>query len=309
MENNQVYSMACLESSAVVKDATLFLMAYDGEERAYYSWNYLIENGAKYENVAILTYNEEHLQANKELTDSISKNKGVIYNVPNEQIAFVACLKNIDFQNMESIIIDISSMRTMHIFLLLKYLKLINCSKITVINTIPYDYIFRNEPFLSYRSYVGDLELKEITGYSGRGEMSQDSDLYIFMGFEGSLSLKVVEDTAFKNLYLINTIPSYYQKYKDISVINNYSVLQLKKNRVLHAPADNPFEVYNVLDSKISKDKMVCIAPLSTKPISLGICLYALEHENVRVVYPVSNAYNDIKSHDVYISYVYEINI
>lgn len=309
MENNQVYSMARLESTDVVKDATLFLMAYDGEERAYYSWNYLIENGAKYENVAILAYNEKHLQANKELTESISKNKGVIYNVPNEQIAFVACLKNIDFRNMESIIIDISSMRTMHIFLLLKYLKLINCVNITVINTIPYDYIFRNEPFLSYRSYVGDLELKEITGYSGRGEMSQDSDLYIFMGFEGTLSLKVVEDTAFKNLYLINTIPSYYQKYKDISVINNYSVLQLKKNRVLHAPADNPFEVYNVLDSKISKDKMVCIAPLSTKPISLGICLYALEHENVRVVYPVSNAYNDIKSHDVYISYVYEISI
>lgn len=309
MENNQVYSMARLENSTVVKNAALFLMAYDGEERAYYSWNYLIANGAKYENLTVLSYNEKHLQTNKELIESIDKNKGVIYNAPNDQIDFVACLKNIDFCNMESIVIDISSMRTMHIFLLLKYLKLIGCKNITVINTIPYDYIFRSEPFLSYRSYVGDLELKEITGYSGRGEMSQDSDLYIFMGFEGTLSLKVVEDTAFKNLYLINTIPSYYQKYKDISVINNYSVLQLKKNKLLHAPADNPFEVYNVLDSKISGDKMVCIAPLSTKPISLGICLYALEHDNVRVVYPVSNAYNDIKSHDVYISYVYEINI
>lgn len=309
MENNQIYSMARLECSAVVKNAALFLMAYDGEKRAYYSWNYLIENGAKYENVAILMYNEKHLQMNKELTDSISKNKGVIYKAPNDQIDFVACLKNIDFCNMNSIVIDISSMRTMHIFLLLKYLKLINCSNITVINTIPYDYIFRNEPFLSYRTYLGDLELKEISGYSGRGEMSQDSDLYIFLGFEGSLSLKVVEDIAFKNLYLINTIPSYYQKYKDISVINNYSVFQSKKNRLLHVPADNPFEVYNILDSKICKDKMTCIAPLSTKPISLGICLYALEHKNVRVVYPVSNVYNDIKSHDVYISYVYEINI
>lgn len=309
MANNQVYSMSRLENSDLVRNASLYLMAYDGEERAYYSWNYLIENGAKYTTVAVLTYNEQHLQANKDLADSIRKNKGAIYSVPNDQIDFVACLKSIDFQNMESIVIDISSMRTMHIFLLLKYLKLINCNNITVINTIPYDYIFSNEPFLSYRSYLGDLELKEITGYSGRGDMSQDSDLYIFMGFEGTLSLKVVEDTAFKNLYLINTIPSYYQKYKDISVINNYSVLQLKKNKVLHAPADNPFEVYNVLDSRVNTDKMVCIAPLSTKPISLGICLYALEHENVRVVYPVSSSYNDIKSHDVYISYVYEINI
>lgn len=309
MENNQVYSMTRLENSTTIKEAALFLMAYDGEERAYYSWNYLMKNGAKYENIAVLSYNEKHLQENIELMDTISDCKGVIYNAPNDQIEFVACLKKIDFQNLESIVIDISSMRTMHIFLLAKYLKLINCNNFTVINTIPYDYIFQNEPFLSYRSYVGDLELKEVTGYSGRSEVSQDSDLYIFMGFEGTLSLKVVEDTAFKNLYLINTIPSYYQKYKDISVINNYSVLQLKKNKVLHAPADNPFEVYNVLESKISEDKMVCIAPLSTKPISLGICLYALEHENVRIVYPVSNAYNDIKSHDVYISYVYEINL
>ena len=151
--------------------------------------------------------------------------------------------------------------------------------------------------------------MKEIAGYSGTGDMSQDTDLYIFMGFEGTLSLKVVEDTAFKNLYLINTIPSYYQKYKDISVINNYSVLQIKKNSILHTPADNPFEVYNLLDSRISNDKMVCIAPLSTKPTSLGICLYALEHENVRIVYPDSSDYNHIKSHDVYISHVYEINL
>lgn len=309
MDNNQIYSMARLEDANSVKEASLFLMAYDGEERSYYSWDYLRENGANYENVAILTYNEDHLQQNKRIIASIEASKGVIYNVPNDQIAFVACLKQIAFNKMNSLVIDISSMRTLHIFLLLKYLKLINCNNLKIINTIPYDYIFREDPFLSYKSYIGDLELKEISGYSGIGEMSQDSDLYIFMGFEGALSLKVVEDTAFKNLYLINTIPSYYQKYKDISVINNYSVLQLRKSRVLHAPANNPFEVYNVLDTRAAKDKTICIAPLSTKPISLGVCLYALEHENVRVVYPISNAYNNIKSHDVYVSYVYEINI
>lgn len=92
-------------------------------------------------------------------------------------------------------------------------------------------------------------------------------------------------------------------------MINNYSLLNSKRNKILYAPADNPFEVYDILDARVDKENFVCIAPLSTNPISLGICLYALEHENVRIVYQISNEYNNIKSHDVYISYVYEIEI
>ena len=145
-----------LEHSSIVKEASLFIMAYDGEERAYYGWNYLNKHGAKYDRLIVLTYNDEHLRGNTDFIGSIS-NIGVIYNAPNEQISFISCLKEIGFHNIESIVIDVSNMRTMHIFLLLKYLKLIRINSITVINTIPYDYIFRNEPFLSYRSYIGDL--------------------------------------------------------------------------------------------------------------------------------------------------------
>lgn len=305
MRNNQIYSMTRLEDSNVVKKADLFLLAYDGEERAYYSWNYLIKNSSKYTNVIVLSYIKVYI--NTTFLESITNNNGIILNVQDNQYPFISCIKQIILDNIKSIIIDISGMKTMHIFLLLKYLQLLKYSKITIINTIPYDYIFAKEPFLSYYSYIGDLKLEEISGYGTRGEMSHDDDLFIFMGFEGSLSLKVIEDTAYKNLYLINTIPSYYQKYKDISIINNYSII--KRNKVLHTPADNPFEVYNILDSKINEKTTACIAPLSTKPISLGICLYALEHKNVRVVYPVSDIYNNNKSHNVYISYVYEINL
>ncbi len=308
MRTNQVYSMTDLIKSEDVKNAALFLLTYDNEKRSYYSWNYLNKNGSNYKNVIILTYDEENLNKNKDLKQSIMNDNVIIYPTPNDQDSFVQCIQQIDFKNFESIIIDISSMRTIHIFLLLKYLKLNNISNLKIINTIPYDYIFNEEPFLSYHSYHGDLKLVEIFGYSGKGEMPQDNDLFIFLGFEGSLSSKVVEDTAYKNLYLINTIPSYYQKYKDISIINNDNIMQEEKI-LLHSPADNPFEVYNILDLNVQENTNICIAPLSTKPISLGICLYALEHENVRIVYPVSENYNVIKSHDIYTSYVYEINL
>lgn len=302
--------MSRLEQNGDVKNAALFLLAYDGEERAYYSWKYLNENSGCYDNVAVLSYvKKDQSTVVQNVLDSIKHAGGIVYDVPDEQDQFIACIKEIKFADMSSIIIDISSLRTMHIFLLLKYLKLIEIHSLRVINTIPFDYIFKDEPFTSYKSYTGDLVLEEIMGFGGVVDMSQEDALYIFMGFEGALSLKVVEDTTYKSLYLVNTIPSYYQKYKDISVINNYSLLNLKRNRILYAPADNPFEVYNILDNRIEEGDLVCIAPLSTKPISLGACLYALEHENVRVVYPFSNKYNNVKSHDVYISYVYNIEI
>ena len=305
--NSQFYSMTRLEDSSVSHGNIFFLMVYDGEQRSYYSWDYLIANAETITNVVVMAYDSKIIRKNQKLADSFHKYNCVIHNVTDNQISFIKCLKTINFNDAGKIVIDISGMRAMHIFLLFKYLKFIKCTQIAVINTIPYDYIFDNEPFVSYSSYVGDLSLNEIIGYGGKGEISQDCDLYIFMGFEGALSLKVAEDIAFSNLYLVNTIPSYYQKYKDISLVNNYSILQRKKNKLMHVPADNPFEVYNMLDSIADKNKMICIAPLSTKPISLGICLYALTNENVRIVYPVSKEYNNARSHDIYISYVYEI--
>ena len=109
------------------------------------------------------------------------------------------------------------------------------------------------------------------------------------------------------SLYFVNALPSYCQKYKDISIINNYQLLLAKNCKRLYAPAINPFEVYNLLDGCIDESRTVSIAPLCTKPMSLGICLYALEHQNVRIIYPFSDRYESHRSYDVYKSYIYKI--
>lgn len=121
------------------------------------------------------------------------------------------------------------------------------------------------------------------------------------------VATKVVENTVFKNLYIINTMPSYYQKYKDVSVVNNYSLVASKGNKISFVPAGNPFEVYNTLEIMIDSNQPICIAPLCTKPISLGICMYALEHDNVRIIYPYSQKSTGIQSREVHISYIYSI--
>lgn len=309
MNNSRIYFMEKID--AVVLQGDLFIMSFDGEERSYYGWNQVVEKGGNYKSVLVLSYNRSLLLKKKELINSFQENDWEILEVPREQIQFVQSLNKIEsLANANSITIDISCLRIPHFFLLMKYLKMIYPNKkVNIINTIPYDYIFGGEPFVSYKSYLGDLELCEIIGFGGVTDFTQEGDLFIFLGFEGALSLKVVEETVYKNLFLVNTMPSYYQKYKDISVINNYNLLTSKNNRILYAPAGNPFEVYNILDREIKDNQPVCIAPLCTKPIALGICMYALEHSNVRIVYPVSDTYNDIKSRDVHLSYVYGIDL
>lgn len=51
----------------------------------------------------------------------------------------------------------------------------------------------------------------------------------------------------------------------------------------------------------------VCIAPLSTKPVALGICMYALAHKNLRVVYPMSDQYNYHRTNRVLRTFIYRV--
>ena len=307
--NNRIYYME--KTDDLLLQGDLFIMLFDGEERSYYGWNKVIEKGGNYEKLLILTYRKELFLEKCALINMPVSEKREVLELPKDQIQFVQLLKSVDdLTNANNITLDISCLRIPHFFLLMKYLKIIrHNSKVDIIHTVPYDYIFGDEPFVSYKSYYGDLELREIIGYGGLTDFTPEGDLFIFLGFEGALSLKVAEETVYKNLFLVNTMPSYYQKYKDISVINNFNLLTSKNNKMLYAPAGNPFEVYNILDREIKDSQPVCIAPLCTKPIALGICMYALEHPNVRVVYPISDIYKDVKSRDVHLSYIYGVEL
>lgn len=127
------------------------------------------------------------------------------------------------------------------------------------------------------------------------------------MGFEGILSAKVNEDVRYSRLKLVNNLPSFYEKYKDICVINNYDLLTSGHEKVSYVPANNPFETYNFLSEQLSDGETACIAPLSAKPVALGVCMYALDHESVRVVYPIADAYTPHRANKTHSIYVYSL--
>jgi len=61
----------------------------------------------------------------------------------------------------------------------------------------------------------------------------------------------------------------------------------------MYSKANNPFEIYNLLQGiKIkTPNNFINIAPLGTKPMALGACLFALHNPAVRIIYPLPDAY------------------
>ena len=149
----------------------------------------------------------------------------------------------------------------------------------------------------------------EILGYSGEEttDLYASIELYLFMGFESAMSLKVIENCNYNKLFLVNNLPAFYPKYKDISILNNYMIMDYQ-HTALYVPANNPFEVYNTLMNSVSKNKPISIAPLSNKPTSLGICLYALDNPNVKIVYPMSKSFKSLKSFGKFDTFCYSID-
>ena len=220
----------------------------------------------------------------------------------NDSNAFISSIKKIIAQYInKQVVIDISCIRIPDLFSIIKLLQINgHAHDIRFTYSIPYDYEYHLGGF-SYREASGDLENYELLGYGGNyNAEADDSFLVVLLGFEGALALKVLEESEYKNLCFINGLPALYQKYKDISVLNNCSVIKGNNNyELLFVPADNPFETCNILERFFGQCSSVCISPLGTKATALGVCLFALLHENTRIVYPISQRYNSHLSHDV----------
>ena len=306
--------MNLLDMTIDLLDGSSLIMSVDGEARATHFFSNTSKKGIKLENAIIFTYEREYSELTKQFLEEIRElSNGEILTIsfPISQIDFVDALKKSSkISSSKKIVIDISTVITPYLFLLLKYLHVCNpTSEIIIVNTIPHDYNYNQTPFISYKSSSGNLRTEEIIGFSGINGAHQSNDLYILIGFESSLALKVEDDSSYNRLFIVNTLPSYYQKYKDISSISNYQLLAPNNHNMLYAPAINPFEVYNILEKQIEKGKGITIAPLCTKPIALGVCMYALKNPNIRVVYPFSDSYDFNRTHDVYTSYVYRLTL
>ena len=308
MSHSRIYTMEQI-SDYDFDEVDCFICAIHDDERSCEGVVRMLNNDVEVKQAILISYDDNRQSSKmKNLFECQVQELSIL----NDVNSFILCFKEAikSFIN-KNIVIDISCIRIPDIFSIMKILKLNkHRNNVICLYSVPYDYEYFAGDF-SYKYSIGDLENYELTGYGGDYNPEDENSTHIvFLGFEGSLSLKVLEEASYQRLTFVNSLPSFSQKYKDISILNNRSSIKGKKfDSILYIPADNPFEVYNLLDRKFSNLHSLCISPLGTKPVALGICLFALNHEKVRIVYPISDVYSMHISNKVNKTLIYEISL
>ena len=213
--------------------------------------------------------------------------------------------------NEDSIAIDISCFTKPYFFYLLKYLhERLEILSPTVFYTEPYSYKFSQKGlFSSYHETEGPMRIMEMPGFHGIKERGGLTILIVQLGFESDSLDEITLDISPNESFLINGFPSYQPKFKDISLVVNEYYTSNKDSIILYSRSNNPFETFNLLE-KIKKHfntAFLNIAPLGTKPMALGACLFAIHNPDVRVIFPFSEKYEKVTTEKCWNSWSYQI--
>jgi hypothetical protein len=176
--------------------------------------------------------------------------------------------------------------------------------------TEPKHYLFKDTVFDTYEYLSGERTYQAIPEYA---TLKADPELLVcFLGFDKNVSNVLFEKVVPFETITINGFPSYLPKLKDISLLNNYSLLTgIDNESQLFTRANNPFSSYNTLcQIKNNHPKnLMNICVLGTKPMALGACFFALNNiNNVKVTYLYPQKYASNTTDDSTNSWYYMIN-
>ena len=281
----------------------------DDENRSYSLVHELYEKKSIIDNIIVLDYkNQKEMILAKLHGLNIFKNIEYILTTKEDENSIIQ-VRNLlkDLKDNCIIGIDISCIPVPQFFLLMKIIFLYQ-TEVYVYYTEPIRYLMNEGIFESYFSTKGPITTKEITGFSGitvnNENDSIERTLLCILGFDNDLLPTVIQDAAPRKIVPINGFPSFYPKFKDISLSNNEKILSgsnyvnkldksIRHTNYVYVEANNPFDTYNTLEELKQKCKSNCIdvVPLGTKPMALGVCMYAIRNNDVRVIYPFPEEY------------------
>ena len=144
--------------------------------------------------------------------------------------------------------------------------------------------------YLPTRLTRGVQQITTIPNYFGSIAFEKKNVLVLFLGFEAERSLAVWKHfNPARTIALITNPPRYgnldYLKY---ARENNSSLLSQSSVETENVPSDNPYAVKNVLEDIYNDTKgsfNMVIGPFGTKPQTVGVFLFCLEHSKAQVVY------------------------
>ena len=213
------------------------------------------------------------------------------------------------FSKYSKIGIDISCFTKPYFYFIIRLLKeRFKIYNIYVFYTEPKSYLFPNGLYNTFKTNSGPIAVREMYGYVGQEDRNSKRKLVILLGFDGDLSKEINEDVSPNDTIIVNGFPSYTPKCKDISLIANEKLVTNNNIKKQYSRANNPFDTYNLLQSikEAESNTFINIAPLGSKPMALGACLFALHNPDVRIVYPFPENYEKKYTNQCWKSWVYE---
>lgn len=298
------------------QDIETFVLAAGSDYRAYEVLRKLQSRGICIRNLILFEFTERLEQI--ELGDSYGDYSRFVADkivkigcsIRNPKSSLGDLLSNQSAFIDRTVSLDISCFTKPFFFYLLKLFKeRFRLQRIDVFYTEPLSYLFPRGIFSSYHSTLGPLTILEIPGFSGLEQRGEKRILVILLGFDGDLARGINEDVSPSEVVAVNGFPGYAPKFKDISLIANEKLTSDRDVVVVYSRANNPFEVFNLLEkiSIQSSGAFINIAPLGTKPMALGACLFALHNPSSRVVYPFPESYLRVTTDRCWNSWKYEI--
>jgi hypothetical protein len=298
----------------------LFISSTGWEERCSQGWGYIKGSNVKTERKIIFFFDEvvdwdkehlnpdglsiaerdpsKHFEGLFDLTHEDCKLPVGLYDEISGLSKFKECLGSPD-PGMR-IVMDFSVMIKPYSFVLLKYLfDVVRVDRICLLYTEPESYHKKRKKTTreSDEFTSGTLRVCEIPGYSGIKNLSKRTALVILLGFEGGRAIQVNEAVDPDITIPVNGFPAYRPEFKDMSLVRNEELLredEIFKN-LRYAPASDPFSTKRALNDIYGEKSSrfnLSIAPLGSKPMAIGACLFALEKPECSLVYPYPEKYS-----------------
>lgn len=302
-----------------VREYDYVLVACGSDYRAYQTLRKSKDFGISFRNVLLFDFEERHDHADPQMHKAYQCYEELALNGKPIKCSIKdpsTCVKALhdsepNLHHATEVALDVSCFTKPYSFCILKYFKeQAKINHITALYTEPMSYVFAKGLFHSYHSTSGPLSIMEMPGFPGNDIRTTRKILVVLLGFDGELSSFITDEVAPDDTIVINGFPAYAPKFKDISLINNEKLLSsIPRESVLHSRANNPFETFNLLEHIFQRDSsaFINVAPIGTKPMALGACLFALVHPSVRIVYPLPTEYANITTQECWSSWSYEI--
>lgn len=296
------------------------LVAGGSDYRAYEALRKCLKNKVLPHNVIIFDFTERTQEIHEEGLKQYNEYRTLVPHARTVSCSIMnpsECLKSlikagVHLSADQAIALDISCFTKPYYFSIIKYLKeRVGLQSITVFYTEPMSYVFSKGLYNSYHSGYGPLAVREIHGFPGIDTRTEKKILIILLGFDGELATFITEEIAPDETVIVNGFPSYSPKFKDISLINNEKLVDYYSSprQIKYVEANNPFETFNLLESlKLQyPTSFINVAPIGTKPMALGACLFAILYPSVRIIYPFPEHYANITTDQCWQSWAYEL--